>query len=80
MVTIFCVVAKGDLPIGIKWTFKGEPLEHLQEANLVRTSKRVTQLTIDNVKDFHSGEYVCAAKNKAGVMKHSAYLRVNGTP
>lgn len=79
MVTVICVVAKGDLPIGIKWTFNGRPIETLQEVNLVRSSKRVSQLTIDNVKDYHSGEYVCAAKNKAGITRHSAYLRVNGT-
>ena len=79
MVSISCVITKGDLPIGIKWTFQGKTIDPSQGVTVVRTSKRITQLSIDNVNDVHSGEYTCAAKNPAGVVKHSAYLRVNGT-
>ncbi|KAG5890611.1 hypothetical protein JTB14_005121 [Gonioctena quinquepunctata] len=79
MVTVFCTVNKGDVPIGIKWTFNGRPIDNLQGVSITRTNKRITQLTIDSVQDLHSGDYKCAVKNQAGVAKHSASLHVNGT-
>lgn len=73
------MVNKGDVPIGIKWTFNNRSLENLQGVSVSRTSKRITQLTIESVQDLHSGVYTCAAKNQAGVVKHSSALHVNGT-
>lgn len=78
MVNVFCTVNKGDIPIGIKWTFNGKVVDKIQGITITRTSKRITQLSIDSVQDIHRGEYVCAAKNKAGVAKYSAFLHVNG--
>ncbi|KAJ8967482.1 hypothetical protein NQ314_002796 [Rhamnusium bicolor] len=80
MVTVLCTVNKGDVPIGIKWTFNGKTIDNLQGVLIVRSSVRITQLTIDSVQDFHRGEYICAAKNKAGVAKHSVFLHVNVLP
>lgn len=78
MVNVFCTVNKGDVPIGIKWTFNGKPIDNLQGVSISRTNKRITQLTIDSAQEFHTGLYTCAAKNQAGVAKHSASLHVNG--
>ncbi|XP_060529782.1 cell adhesion molecule Dscam2 isoform X36 [Cylas formicarius] len=80
MVSVSCTVTKGDLPIGIKWTFNGKSVDPSQGISIVRTSKRIAQLNIEDVDYFHSGEYVCAAKNPAGVARYSAYLRVNVPP
>ncbi|KAJ8982888.1 hypothetical protein NQ317_004318 [Molorchus minor] len=79
MITVLCTVSKGDFPIGIKWTLNGKVIDDIPGITIVRSSKRVTQLTIESVQDFHSGDYVCAAKNKAGVAKHLTTLHVNGT-
>lgn len=78
-VSVFCQVSKGDLPIGIKWSFNGKVIDSNSGVTVTRTSKRVSQLSIDAVHADHAGEYVCAAKNQAGVDRYSAVLRVNGT-
>ncbi|KAF7271145.1 hypothetical protein GWI33_015951 [Rhynchophorus ferrugineus] len=80
VVSVSCVVTKGDLPLGLKWTFKGKSIGLVEDVNVVRTGKRIMQLNIDSVNENHSGEYVCAAKNTAGVSRQSAYLKVNVSP
>lgn len=76
---MICQVSKGDLPVGFKWTFNGKPVDPTNGITIARTNKRVSQLSIDSVHADHAGEYVCGAKNQAGVDKFAAVLRVNGT-
>lgn len=78
MVSVICTVHRGDFPIDISWTLNGKSLEHIHGATIMRTNKRISQLSIESLDAIHAGEYICHATNEAGVTEHSAYLRVNG--
>lgn len=79
MVTLMCTVGKGDFPIKINWYLNGLEVERYEGISTMRTNKRVSQLTIDQVQALHSGEYTCLASNDAGNASYSTSLRVNGT-
>lgn len=79
MSSLFCTVHKGDFPIKITWTLNGRPIDTSQGISVMRTNKRISQLSIDSVHAEHTGEYTCTAKNTAGSTHHSAVLHVNGT-
>lgn len=78
MASVICTVHKGDFPIEVTWTLNGRNLEQVEGVSILRTNKRISQLSIDSVDAAHAGEYVCKATNEAGFVEHSAYLRVNG--
>lgn len=79
MSSLTCTVHKGDLPIQISWFLNNQSAETLQGISIMRTNKRISQLSIDSVQAEHSGEFTCQARNKAGITKYSANLHVNGT-
>lgn len=80
-----CIITKGDLPIKIWWTFKGdyEDFAYNLTSNdgvmITRTSQKMSVLGIEAVKARHRGNYTCHASNKAGVTQHFAYLAMNGS-
>lgn len=78
MASVLCTVHKGDFPIEIFWTLNGRDLAQIPGVNVLRTNKRISQLSIDSVDAAHAGEYTCKAVNQAGIAEHAAYLRVNG--
>jgi hypothetical protein len=78
MASLFCTVSKGDFPIAIVWTLSNRSIESFQGISVMRTNKRISQLSIDSVQAEHAGEYTCSAKNSAGTAHHSAILHVNG--
>lgn len=81
LVSVQCVVTKGDSPLEITWTFDGHPIQSYHSDVIVSdTGKRVKQLTIESVAARHAGEYTCVASNAAGSISHSVILDVNGTP
>ncbi|XP_014598812.1 PREDICTED: Down syndrome cell adhesion molecule-like protein Dscam2 isoform X26 [Polistes canadensis] len=81
LVSVQCVVTKGDSPLEITWTFDGRPINHDRMDVIVSNSgKRVKQLTIESVAARHAGEYTCVASNVAGSTSHSAKLDVNVPP
>lgn len=45
---------------------------------VTKAGNKVSTLTIESVRDVHSGTYTCVAQNKAGVARYSANLNVNG--
>lgn len=81
LVSVQCVVTKGDFPLELTWTFEGRPIQSYHGDVIVSdTGKRVKQLIIESVAARHAGEYTCVASNAAGSVSHSAILDVNGTP
>jgi len=79
-----CSVTKGDLPLKLWWTFKGEDDEfpHNLTTNdgimITRTTQKISMIAIDAVKARHRGNYTCYAQNRAGVAQQSSYLSING--
>lgn len=77
-VQLTCHVAKGDLPLKIRWLHNDLPLfSHLG----VLTNKigdRISLLTIESVKAVNFGNYTCLANNKAGQSSYTTELFVNG--
>ena len=73
-----CVVALGDTPISIKWTFHGKELSHQTDVMTQKIGDKMSLLTISSVNAGHSGNYTCTARNKAGSTNHTASLHVYG--
>lgn len=78
MSSLTCTVSKGDIPIKIFWILNGKDVNSYEGISVIRTNKRISQLSIDSASAEHSGEYVCVAENSAGKTSHSAALHVNG--
>lgn len=78
MASVSCIVAKGDFPIDITWLLNSKIIDNYPGISIVKTNKRISQLNIDSVQAEHAGEYVCLAKNPAGVTSSSTILHVNG--
>ncbi|XP_044270333.1 Down syndrome cell adhesion molecule-like protein Dscam2 isoform X47 [Tribolium madens] len=80
MSSLTCTVNKGDFPITISWSLNNRSVETIQGITVMRTNKRISQLSIDSVQAEHAGEYTCIAKNSAGITHQSAVLHVNVPP
>lgn len=78
IISVVCTVNKGDLPLNIMWKLNDQNVENIQGITVLRTNKRISQLSIDDVQASHSGTYRCIAKNSAGEASNEAELRVNG--
>lgn len=74
-----CTVNKGDFPLNITWVLNEKPVTNINGINVLKTNKRISQLSIESISAEHVGEYICIASNIAGTITHSAYLHVNGT-
>lgn len=66
------------MPLNITWRHNSRVINPLDGITVSRTSKRISQLSIDSVQASHAGEYSCIARNKAGSSSHTAILNVNG--
>ena len=73
-----CVVRKGDEPISITWSLKGDDISSDPDLTTNTIGSRMSLLVISSVEYRHSGTYTCRAENSAGVDTYSAQLRVNG--
>ncbi|XP_064216081.1 Down syndrome cell adhesion molecule isoform X18 [Tribolium castaneum] len=80
MASVTCIVTKGDFPIEITWNLNNQSIETIQGITVMRTNKRISQLSIDSVQADHSGEFTCMAKNPAGTAFYSSTLHVNVPP
>ena len=73
-----CVVSKGDMPITITWSLKGQDLNSGPSITTTMVGTRTSMLIISSVDYTHIGEYTCRASNPAGSVTHAAKLNVNG--
>ena len=73
-----CVVTKGDKPLSITWSLKGDIINSDPTLTTTMIGTQTSLLMISSVDYHHSGVYTCRAKNPAGVATHSAELKVNG--
>ncbi|XP_059621855.1 cell adhesion molecule Dscam2 [Phlebotomus argentipes] len=80
MVSAYCSVNKGDLPVNIYWTRNGRKVFTNDGILISKTSQRISVLSIESVRDRHSGNYTCWAENSAGSVHQSAQLHVNVPP
>ena len=82
---VSCSVTKGDMPLKIYWTFKGDnddtPYNITSNDGIVimRSTQKISMLSIEAVKARHRGNYTCHAQNRAGVSHQSSYLSMNGS-
>lgn len=79
MVSVMCTVHKGDFPIELIWLLNNRTVDKIDGVSVMRTNKRISQLSIESVQAEHSGHYSCIAKNLAGSAEQSTNLNVNGT-
>lgn len=74
-----CHVSKGDVPLNITWSFRGQPVTRRMGIKTTPLSERVSVLDIPNAMGANSGNYTCTATNRAGTTAHTAVLDVIGT-
>lgn len=78
MVSASCTVNKGDLPLKITWMRNDNLIFSNDGISISRTNQRISILSIESVRDRHSGNYTCIAENSAGSVNYSTPLWVNG--
>lgn len=79
VLSINCVVLKGDLPLEIQWTLNDELIETGQDGfTVMQLNSRTSYLSVDALEAKHRGVYSCIAQNLAGKAKFAAELQVNG--
>ena len=73
-----CVVKKGDKPLSITWSLKGDIISSDPTLSTTMLGTQASMLVISSVDYHHSGVYTCRAENIAGISSYSAQLSVNG--
>ena len=77
-VQLTCVVTRGDKPLSITWSLKGDIISSDPTLSTTILGTQTSILMISSVDYHHSGTYSCRAENPAGVSTYSAELTVNG--
>ena len=78
MAQLICFVQKGDEPLRISWSLKGDIVSSEPTITTTMIGTRTSMLMISSVGYRHSGIFTCHGSNKAGNQSYSAELRVNG--
>ena len=77
-VQVTCNIKRGDLPLKISWSLKGDIISSEPAITTTMIGTRTSILMINSVGYRHSGEYTCIAQNKAGSSYYATDLKVNG--
>ncbi|XP_043064003.1 Down syndrome cell adhesion molecule-like protein Dscam2 isoform X7 [Drosophila ficusphila] len=81
VLSITCVVLKGDLPLKIHWSLNDEAVETgVNGFTVMQLNPRTSYLSVDALEAKHRGSYSCVAQNMAGRAIYSADLQVNVPP
>lgn len=75
---VTCLVASGDQPLDIWWTFEGHNISVLPGVTVTKVGSKTSLLLIDPVNGLHRGNYTCIVRNPAGSTNYTAGLRING--
>ena len=75
---VTCSVNRGDEPLKITWSLKGDVVSSEPSLTTTMIGTRTSILIINSVGYRHSGVYTCRASNKAGSVSYSTELKVNG--
>ncbi len=78
MAQLTCFVQRGDEPLRISWSLKGDTISSGPSMTTTMIGTRTSMLMISSVGYRHVGSYTCTASNKAGTVSHAAELNVNG--
>ena len=78
MAQLICFVQKGDEPLRISWSLKGDLISSEPSMTTTMIGTRTSMLMISDVGYRHSGIFTCHSSNKAGNQSYAAELRVNG--
>ncbi len=78
MAQLTCFVRRGDEPLRISWSLKGDIISSEPSITTTMIGTRTSMLMISNVGYRHSGTYTCTASNRAGSQSYSTELLVNG--
>ena len=79
VLSITCVVLKGDLPLDMHWTLNSEPIITGKNGfTILKLNTRTSYLSVDALEAKHRGSYRCIAMNLAGLAEYAAELQVNG--
>jgi hypothetical protein len=73
-----CLVSEGDMPLLLYWSFNNRTDLSKIGISTTQIHRMARVLLIESTNSFHSGTYVCTAKNDAGVTNFSTTLQVNG--
>ncbi len=77
-VQVTCNVKRGDEPLTVSWSLKGDVISSEPSITTSMIGTRTSILMISSVGYRHSGQYTCTAKNFAGVDHFTTDLKVNG--
>jgi hypothetical protein len=75
---VSCIVAEGDEPLSISWSFHGSDITTDLGIITSQVGTRMTMLIIHSVGHRHRGNYTCIAQNPAGMVSQTVELKVNG--
>ncbi len=75
---ITCAVSQGDLPITFEWSKDGHEIPSDLSVSIRNVDRHASTLSIENVGSGHSGNYTCAATNRAMTVTYTAQLLVRG--
>lgn len=77
-VQVTCFVIEGDFPLQIEWEFNGTKAFDDLGVITSNVGKKTSLLNIESVDSEHAGTYSCVAKNRAGQVRQSSSLDING--